>query len=224
MAASLTNLDQPTRQHSNLYLYPTDSLLAASGCMLAYPVGGSTENPNSLITQPSRDKSLYPSLEPSLFATTHHHAQSVRLSRQQKRLCYVRVLTGMLRGALLRETSLLSEHARETLLSGPLSWLREPTDASPPAATDATSGLLSTVTRLTTGTIKQLYSYVVGQSGLNAAEGVDEGSFVYPSDLTEILGWLRIGNLLSELEAMAGSGGWSKCRQYWENVCMILLH
>ncbi|GAA57127.1 hypothetical protein CLF_112214, partial [Clonorchis sinensis] len=130
----------------------------------------------------------------------------------QKRLAYVRKITGLVQAALLRGVA--PTQGFESLLSG-LDLSRTTGAPSDEPSMGKDSGFLSRLTQPLGVFVRK----IIPTTLLSATQ---EASSTDPAHVLAVLAWLRISNLLSELEAFAGSSSWkSSAMPEFRNVAEL---
>ncbi|TGZ59986.1 hypothetical protein CRM22_008777 [Opisthorchis felineus] len=130
----------------------------------------------------------------------------------QKRLAYVRKITGLVQTALLR--GIAPTQGFESLLSG-LDLSRTTSTPSDEPSMEKDSGFLSRLTQPLGVFVRK----IIPTTLLSATQEV---SSTDPAHVLAVLAWLRISNLLSELEAFAGSSSWkSSAMPEFRNVAEL---
>ncbi|VDP84295.1 unnamed protein product [Echinostoma caproni] len=191
----LSNMDE-LQLPAHCVLMPPTSLEGRLFCLLA-SAGGMTASPGHapIVHKPSDSSSsnrLYPSLD--------SFPPSVPRSQVHKRLCYLRKITSLLQYALLRGQ--IPARDVETLKAGPLLS----TIAQPVASSNESLGesLFSRFLAQPMGSLfRRLRSSTVNLASTNERETEE------PARILAVLCWLRIGNLLSELEAVGATSTWA---------------
>ncbi|OON19864.1 hypothetical protein X801_04262 [Opisthorchis viverrini] len=130
----------------------------------------------------------------------------------QKRLAYVRKITGLVQASLLR--GIAPTQGFESLLSG-LDLSRTTSTPSDEPSMEKDSGFLSRLTQPLGVFVRK----IIPTTLLSTTQ---EASSTDPAHVLAILAWLRISNLLSELEAFAGSSSWkSSAMPEFRNVAEL---
>ncbi|CAH8526621.1 unnamed protein product [Schistosoma haematobium] len=210
----------PTTMEGRLF-----GLLAAAGGMISKSSDLFTFTQNSSITIKSSTTGLYPNIHN--LSSNDYKSSNVYISLRSKRSAYLRKITSLLGYSILCDNPLPSNELDDLLMLDNFlsSFIKtQMLSSSSPLPLSSTSRTDSSIFSVVWNRMSSMMLNLTNNLNLSTSSSVttilssptstDNDSLtksqLHSSQTVKILTWLRICNLLSELESVSGQIGWQK--------------